>query len=118
MKEKLKEISQDEIKRSQNLFQKHKDFFKESQKSSSTQTSEVTATDLRKALNAKSRLISVKNIDNSLYCSISYLQIQPIKHCIARTSFLFRFIYGSFHGCSDFFHSKTAVLIFFTRLAF
>ena len=45
MKEKIKEISQDEIKRSQNLFQKHKDFFKESQKSSSTQTSEVTAID-------------------------------------------------------------------------
>ena len=45
MKEKLKEISQDEIKRSQNLFQKHKDFFKESQKGSSTKTNEVTAID-------------------------------------------------------------------------
>ncbi|QOR60264.1 hypothetical protein [Bathycoccus sp. RCC716 virus 1] len=45
MKEKLKEISQDEIKRSQNLFQKHKDFFKETQKTSSTPTTEVTAID-------------------------------------------------------------------------
>jgi len=42
--EKLKEISQDEIKRSQNLFQKHKDFFKDN-KTSATPASETTAID-------------------------------------------------------------------------
>ena len=42
--EKLKEISQDEIKRSQNLFQKHKDFFKDN-KTSTTPASETTAID-------------------------------------------------------------------------
>jgi len=43
--EKLKEISQDEIKRSQNLFQKHKDFFNDSKKCSNTPSTETTAID-------------------------------------------------------------------------
>jgi len=43
--EKLKEISQDEIKRSQNLFQKHKDFFKDTKKCSNTPSTETTAID-------------------------------------------------------------------------
>jgi len=43
--EKLKEISQDEIKRSQNLFQKHKDFFNNTKKCSSTSSTETTAID-------------------------------------------------------------------------
>jgi len=45
MKEKLKEIAQDEIKRSQNLFQKHKDFFKDTKKCTNTPTTETTAID-------------------------------------------------------------------------
>ena len=43
--EKLKEISQDEIKRSQNLFQKHKDFFSDTKKCSNTPSTETTAID-------------------------------------------------------------------------
>ena len=43
--EKLKEISQDEIKRSQNLFQKHKDFFTEQKQTKATPSTETTSID-------------------------------------------------------------------------
>lgn len=45
MKEKLKEIAEDEIQRTKNLFQKHKDFFNDTKKCSNTPSTETTAID-------------------------------------------------------------------------
>ena len=46
VKDKLKEISQDEIERTKNLFEKHKEFFSEQKQCKNTPSTETTAIDL------------------------------------------------------------------------
>jgi len=45
MKEKMKEIAQDEIERTKNLFKKHQDFFKEQKQCKNAPSTETTAID-------------------------------------------------------------------------
>ena len=45
VKDKLKEISQDEIERTKNLFEKHKEFFSEQKQCKNTPSTETTAID-------------------------------------------------------------------------
>ena len=45
MKDKMKEIAQDEIERTKNIFNKHKDFFKDQKQCKNTPTTETTAID-------------------------------------------------------------------------
>mgnify|MGYP001164886358 CR=1 FL=1 len=45
MKDKMKEIAQDEIERTKNIFNKHKDFFKDQKQCKKTPTTETTAID-------------------------------------------------------------------------
>ena len=45
VKDKLKEISQDEIERTKNLFEKHKEFFSDQKQCKNTPATETTAID-------------------------------------------------------------------------
>ena len=45
MKEKIKEISQDEIERSKNLFERHKEFFSKQKQCKNAPTTETTSID-------------------------------------------------------------------------
>ena len=45
MKEKLKEIAQDEVERSKNLFERHKEFFSTQKQCKNTPTTETTSID-------------------------------------------------------------------------